>query len=153
MDLRISSPCPLSWESLSGNDRVRFCAKCKLNVYNLAAMTEEQAIKVVQETEGRLCVRLYDRGDRTATAEDCRWGRARKRMKLALAFGALILFATLSRLLGGHGIPDRSSLPPLVREMVDWIDPEPRFVMGAPPPIQVPPAQAPRQALVPGSPR
>ena len=42
MDLQISSPCPLSWENLVGDNRVRYCGQCKLNVYNLAEMSPEE---------------------------------------------------------------------------------------------------------------
>jgi hypothetical protein len=71
LKLKIASPCPASWDDMEGDDRVRFCDECELNVYNLANMTEEQALKLVEEREGRLCVRLYQREDGTVITRDC----------------------------------------------------------------------------------
>ena len=48
-NLRIASPCPADWEKMVGDERVRHCAECNLNVYNLSAMTERQ----VQESFGQ----------------------------------------------------------------------------------------------------
>ena len=41
------------------------------NVYNLSDMTEEEALKLVEEREGRLCVRFYQREDGTVLTSDC----------------------------------------------------------------------------------
>ena len=38
--LTIASPCTASWDDMEGDDKVRFCGECELNVYNLSAMTE-----------------------------------------------------------------------------------------------------------------
>jgi hypothetical protein len=59
MDLRISSPCPKSWDDLVGDNRIRYCGQCKLNVYNQADMSSEDVAEIVRKTEGRLCGRLY----------------------------------------------------------------------------------------------
>ena len=39
-NIRVASPCPAKWEQMQGDDRVRHCDACNLNVYNLAAFTE-----------------------------------------------------------------------------------------------------------------
>lgn len=153
MDFRISSPCPISWEKLRGNDRVRFCEKCKLNVFNLAILSEREAQDLVERTERKLCVRLYDRGDQTATAEDCRLGRARKRMKVAVTIAALLVFSAVFRAIGHQGIPDRNTLPPIVKKIVNWIDPEPQYVMGVPAPPPVPSALGTKATPVPSTQR
>jgi hypothetical protein len=41
--LRLSEPCPVPWDSMRGNDRVRFCEHCKLHVHNLSNMTDDEA--------------------------------------------------------------------------------------------------------------
>ena len=66
MELRISSPCPKSWDELVGDDKIRYCGQCRLNVYNLAEMPKEEVEALVRKTEGRLCGRLYMRGDKKA---------------------------------------------------------------------------------------
>ena len=51
---RIAAPCPASWEHMKGDDRVRFCGECQLNVYNFAELSDEEVQKLILETEGRL---------------------------------------------------------------------------------------------------
>src|SRR5262245_30602687 len=36
--LRIASPCSADWDEMTGDDRVRFCGRCRKNVYNLSEM-------------------------------------------------------------------------------------------------------------------
>jgi hypothetical protein len=54
----VASPCKVSWDGMSGDDRVRFCGQCEQRVYNLSAMTAEQAQTLVEEREGRVCIRF-----------------------------------------------------------------------------------------------
>jgi hypothetical protein len=56
---------------MHGNERVRFCGECRLNVYNLSEMTREQAEELVQKNEGRLCVRFYRRPDGMVLTQPC----------------------------------------------------------------------------------
>lgn len=56
---------------MSGDDRVRFCGVCRLNVYNLSGMTRRDATELVQLVEGRLCVRFFRRKDGTLLTSDC----------------------------------------------------------------------------------
>jgi hypothetical protein len=34
--IEIRTPCPMDWDLMDGNDRVRFCDRCKKNVYKVA---------------------------------------------------------------------------------------------------------------------
>src|SRR4051812_47184360 len=34
--ITIASPCTASWDDMAGDDRVRFCASCQKDVYNLS---------------------------------------------------------------------------------------------------------------------
>jgi hypothetical protein len=65
-NLRIASPCPISWDEMSGNNRVRFCNYCHLNVYNISEMSAREAQNLIAATEGRLCARLFRRSDGVA---------------------------------------------------------------------------------------
>jgi hypothetical protein len=56
---------------MCGDDRVRFCDRCRLNVYNIAGMTEPDATELIRRTEGRLCARIYQRVDGTVLVRDC----------------------------------------------------------------------------------
>lgn len=70
-DLRIARPCPASWSAMAGDARVRHCHLCRLKVYNLSAMTEAEALRLVAGAEGRRCVRFYRRADGTVLTRDC----------------------------------------------------------------------------------
>src|SRR5512138_1048560 len=73
-DVRINSPCQIAWETMTGNDRVRFCHQCELHVYNISAMNRNDAEAFLQEKEGRRCLRLYRRVDGTVLTSDCMAG-------------------------------------------------------------------------------
>ena len=81
--LRIASPCTVSWDSMAGDDRVRHCGQCRLNVYNLSAMSRGEAEAMVAGREGRLCVRFFRRADGTVLTRDCPVGLAAVRRRLA----------------------------------------------------------------------
>ena len=72
--VRVASPCPADWDSMIGDERVRFCGQCELNVYNLSAMTKAQAENLIVRTEGRLCARFYRRTDGSILTQDCSVG-------------------------------------------------------------------------------
>jgi hypothetical protein len=86
-EVRIASPCHADWNSMTGDEQSRFCDKCAKNVYNLSAMTTEQAESLIREKEGDLCVRYYQRADGTVLTADCPVGVRRKRVR-AVAFMA-----------------------------------------------------------------
>jgi hypothetical protein len=53
----IAEPCRVPWAGMAGDDRVRFCAQCRQNVYDVAAMSRDQAVALIQAAEGRVCLR------------------------------------------------------------------------------------------------
>ena len=67
----VAAPCPADWDQMSGNDRVRFCAQCNLNVYNLSALTKSEGESFIANHEGRLCVRFYRRADGSILTRNC----------------------------------------------------------------------------------
>lgn len=56
-NLRVENPCTENWNEMSGSSEVRFCSHCSKSVNNLSAMTRKQAIKLVRQSDGRLCIR------------------------------------------------------------------------------------------------
>jgi hypothetical protein len=88
--LRIASPCDASWDEMEGDDLVRFCRHCQLNVYNLSGMSRREAAAFVREAEGRLCVRFYRRADGTLLTDNCPVGwRAVRRWLLERIGGGI----------------------------------------------------------------
>jgi hypothetical protein len=70
-NVSVASPCTASWDRMTGDARVRHCAECHLNVYNLSEMTRAEAERLITTREGRLCVRFYRRVDGTIITRDC----------------------------------------------------------------------------------
>jgi hypothetical protein len=70
----IPNPCSMDWDRMRGDDRIRFCDACGKHVYNITAMTSDEAVTVLsavrQKGEGR-CIRVYHRADGTLTASPC----------------------------------------------------------------------------------
>ena len=64
-NLKVASPCSADWDRMAGDDRKRFCGDCKLHVYNLSGMTKYDAENLLRLSEGRLCVRYFQRADGT----------------------------------------------------------------------------------------
>jgi len=54
--LRISSPCDVEWDSMIGNDRVRFCEHCRLSVHHIDSLNRKQLRRLIARSHGRLCV-------------------------------------------------------------------------------------------------
>jgi hypothetical protein len=97
LQLQIASPCTESWDGMVGDDRVRHCALCKLNVYNVREMTEAEMLELITKTEGRVCVRLYARADGTAITQDCPTGlaAARRRVLVGVTMAAALALAVV----------------------------------------------------------
>jgi hypothetical protein len=57
--ITVTSPCLADWEQMTGNDQIRFCEHCSLQVHNISEMTYSRAARLVARSQGRLCVRYY----------------------------------------------------------------------------------------------
>ena len=56
--VQIASPCKADWDKMDGDERVRHCQLCNLNVFNISEMTTDEAVKLLQNKTGRLCIQL-----------------------------------------------------------------------------------------------
>jgi hypothetical protein len=156
--ISIAKPCTANWADMSGDERVRHCGLCKKNVYNLAGLKADEIQKVLGASDGRMCIRFYQRADGTMLTEDCPVGLAKLRKRLALLSGALAasLFlaagSVLARMGFQTGDPAQKSTPsqsietwlkygvtPRQVVMGDWCPP----VKAVAPPAPPPPAPAP----------
>lgn len=120
--LRVATPCRQSWAKMSGDERVRFCAACKLNVYDLSGLTSDEARALFKSTEGRLCVRFWSRADGTVITRDCpiavrwktwRWAAAAIATINLLAAALLALFAR-EPVAAGQPVAAAQPRPPVV---------------------------------------
>ena len=155
--IEIASPCTVPWEAMPGNERVRFCGQCRQNVFNVEALSRDEARRLVERQEGRVCVRMLRRPDGTVVTADC-WTRLRAaRRRGILPFIAMLLIVGVAELVAiGSGLAGLRRLmgspaarPPATSPQV----PTPRV----PPPIVPVPEQGgiknPADELKPNSPR
>lgn len=141
--VRIASPCTADWNKMTGDDRVRHCAQCDLDVFNLAELTtaEVEAL-IVAHTGRRLCGRIYQRADGTMLTQDCPVGLERIRRGLirvvaGVAAALVMVFGVLQVLARGpRGSGDlRLAYMQPFRAVSAWLDQHvrigpPRVVMG-----------------------
>ncbi len=136
-NISIASPCHAEWSDMVGSDKVRFCASCQKNVFNLSGMKRDEALDLLRATEGKACVRFYRRADGTVLTEDCPVGVAllvkkAKRATLAAAAVSLGAVAAMLAFLGG-------SFTKKACERIDDVKTNIENVMDAPPTMGEPP--------------
>jgi len=115
--IQIRKPCPVSWDQMAGDEKVRFCVHCKMNVFDLSAMDRDEAERFINQRAGgaagsdrsdgsdgsgaageagaRTCVRMYRRMDGMVVTADCEVVRLRlaRRVYTKVAAGIALLFA------------------------------------------------------------
>lgn len=84
-EVMIAAPCSVGWDSMRGDDKVRFCDKCELNVYNLSGMSDSEAEELLQISGSSICISLYRRADGTIITDNCPVGLRSMRDKLVKA--------------------------------------------------------------------
>lgn len=100
--VRIAAPCRADWERMRGNERVRFCEQCSMNVYNLSNMPKKDAEALILSAEGRLCVRYYRRADGTILTNNCPVGLQAMKQRASRISRAVI--STVLSFFAGMGV-------------------------------------------------
>ncbi|PWU00530.1 MAG: hypothetical protein C5B53_03930, partial [Candidatus Melainabacteria bacterium] len=93
--LEVAAPCPASWESMKGDERVRHCLQCNKNVYNISKMTDAEANEFLSRVGQNACVMFYRRADGNIILDNCPIGLRRLRAqyrRVAAAVGTIIAF-------------------------------------------------------------
>jgi len=107
---------------MCGNERIRFCGECQLNVYNISEMSKAQAEQLIGQAEGRLCVRYYRRKDGSIITQNCPVGlRALKRRVSRIAAALSSLIFTFLAGVGAHSLAGKLYLVrerPVMGDMV-----------------------------------
>ncbi|MBL9131553.1 MAG: hypothetical protein JNG86_10160 [Verrucomicrobiaceae bacterium] len=52
----IQKPCPMSWDSMQGDEKRRFCEHCQLHVHNLSEMTTQEQVTLMRSPGERKCI-------------------------------------------------------------------------------------------------
>ena len=84
--ISVASPCRASWAGMAGNEKKRHCLECRKDVYNLSAMSSEEAQALLDDSRGRICVRFYRRNDGTILTQDCPVGLRAVRRRVVRVF-------------------------------------------------------------------
>jgi hypothetical protein len=92
----IASPCGSTWICKDDKEKVQFCEKCQLRVYDFSGMEMPEAEEMVYKMEGRRKFLLHKRADGKFLTSECPVGFKRKLAKtFAIASASLILFFAL----------------------------------------------------------
>lgn len=68
----VKTPCDEPWLQMEAvGPGQRNCALCMQDVYDLSAMTKDEAETLIFESTGRVCVRFFRRADGTVVTSDC----------------------------------------------------------------------------------
>ena len=91
--VRVASPCPAKWSEMTGDEQVRHCAQCDKQVFDLSAMTRDEAERFVGEraTDARpACIRIHRRADGRVITSDCPVGVRRRSRRRIAAVAAVV---------------------------------------------------------------
>jgi hypothetical protein len=100
-NLTVASPCPESWDRMHGDDRRRYCERCRLDVYNLSAMTTAEATALVERRTDRLCVRFVRSHDGKVMTSDCPHRAVARRRGIFAALALLLVGLLYGGAVGG----------------------------------------------------
>ena len=122
--LSIAKPCGADWGAMQGDDRMRHCGLCKLNVYNISGMSREEAEALIRSKEGSVCVRMFQRNDGTVITKDCPVGLKKVRQRMAILAGGLAasIFLAAGSVLARMGFRENVGSTP-ARAVNQWINP------------------------------
>lgn len=88
---RYASPCQSSWDKMTGSDSVRFCEKCKLQVYDFSKTEPSKAEEIIFKREGTKNFSLYKRRDGKYLTSDCPVALRNKQTLMVAGIVAVLL--------------------------------------------------------------
>src|SRR4051812_20389029 len=88
--IQIPSPCPVAWESMTGDDKVRHCSQCRCNVYDLSALPAAAGERLLDRAADGLCVQIVRRPDGSLVTADAPLAQSRR------TFGRWLLLSVAS---------------------------------------------------------
>lgn len=120
LQIKVASPCSEKWESMAGDERRRFCAKCQLHVHDLRSLSEAEATELLRGASGRLCGRVFQRADGTVLTKDCPVGVAtlRRRLVMSVVAVAALFVAVAGLVTGGRAQGHHPAGPARIGDML-----------------------------------
>ncbi|NHZ79856.1 hypothetical protein F2P44_11295 [Massilia sp. CCM 8695] len=128
----IPVPCAVSWDEMTGDNRVRHCGDCKKNVFDLSAMTESEAAALVAgNVKGELCVKFYRRQDGTVMTSDCGAAPESFARPAPRSLPRLVGAAVLALSAAGCSTREAAPVDNVVTVSLDMVSPESTLMMGS----------------------
>jgi hypothetical protein len=123
--IRIDKPCSQSWEALSPEGKERYCSSCAKNVIDLTSLKDEEIIKLLDGSKGRLCGKLSgDQLNRLLVQPALQKSRP---AVYGVLPGLFLMAATTNSVFGsGQRIPDQPVIVSAQSESVPFQAPESR---------------------------
>lgn len=56
--ISVPNSCAEDWNKMHGGEKSRFCGICEKNAYNISAMTEREADKLLFENMEKVCIKV-----------------------------------------------------------------------------------------------
>lgn len=139
---------------MSGDEQKRFCAECGKHVYNLSAMTEREAQRFADESDGSECVAYIRSGEEMISPNFFEriilriagWKPALGRALMFLLPAALTSCVSTPPVAGGIRMPDKSVVPPQGRYHLGNL--ENGALLGEPMPVPGTPVTVPKPGKV-----
>lgn len=95
----VVEPCIADWDKMEGDERIRFCAACKMNVFNISEMTGDEAAEILSKPKARTCVVMSKRDDGSIYTDNCpyRLRKVRNFLKAYAPAALAICYALFSQ--------------------------------------------------------
>jgi hypothetical protein len=102
--IEVKTPCSEDWNEMKGNDKVRFCSHCSFEVNNVSALTRKQAMRLVRDSKGGICVRFVKNPVTNKPVFAEKFYKITRRAGLAAGvLGASLTLSTITYAQGGTG--------------------------------------------------
>ena len=79
--IEIPEPCTADWNTMTGDNRRRFCAHCQRHVHDLSAMRNDEVLDLICRNAGDLCVQFERAADGQVMTLDYQPAAARPRWR------------------------------------------------------------------------
>lgn len=101
--IQLRYACPVAWETMVGDERRRHCQLCQLDVHDVSELTRDEAMRLIAERDGGVCLRFYRRPDGKVLTRDCAPIRAvRLRRVASVAAGAVVAIGVQAAIVLGY---------------------------------------------------
>jgi hypothetical protein len=108
--IEVKTPCSEDWSRMEGSEKIRFCGHCAKDVNNISELTRKEAMRLVRDSGGNLCIRYIKNPSSDKPVFADRLYRITKRAGLAAGvLGASLTLSTVTYAQGSVGTVTRET--------------------------------------------